>query len=70
MAAFSYDAVKLLVYLAGHSNSDSLARSFPIAFSLAGASGPMSFDKDGNRKLQLEILVGHEGHFAPLNRAR
>ncbi len=67
-AAEGYDAAALLVHILEHNDPQSLPRAFPLAFSLPGASGDLSFDPQGNRKLALRLLVARQGHFGPVER--
>ena len=69
-AAEGYDAVRLLVHLLGKYDSQSLPRAFPLAFSLPGASGDLSFDAEGNRKIALRLLIARRGHFEPVERGQ
>jgi ABC-type branched-subunit amino acid transport system substrate-binding protein len=62
-AAEGYDAARLLVHLLRQYDSQSLPRAFPLDFSLPGASGELSFDAEGNRKIALRLLVARRGSF-------
>jgi branched-chain amino acid transport system substrate-binding protein len=62
-AAEGYDAAKLLMHLLGKYDSQSLPRAFPLDFSLPGASGDLSFDAEGNRKIALRMLIARRGSF-------
>lgn len=62
-AAEGYDAAKLLMHLLGKYDSQSLPRAFPLNFSLPGASGDLSFDAEGNRKIALRMLIARRGSF-------
>jgi ABC-type branched-subunit amino acid transport system substrate-binding protein len=62
-AAEGYDATRLLVHLLGKYDSQSLSRAFPLDFSLPGASGDLSFDAEGNRKIALRMLIARRGSF-------
>ena len=62
-AVEGYDAVRLLVHLLGKYDSQSLPRAFPLVFSLPGASGDLSFDAEGNRKIALRLLIARRGCF-------
>ena len=65
-AAEGYDAARLLVHLLGKYDSQSLPRAFPLDFSLPGASGDLSFDAEGNRKIALRMLVARRGCFVAI----
>ncbi|MGO8930667.1 MAG: ABC transporter substrate-binding protein [Limisphaerales bacterium] len=62
-AAEGYDAAMLLVHILERNDLQSLPRAFPLAFSLPGASGDLSFDTEGNRKIALRLLVARRGSF-------
>jgi branched-chain amino acid transport system substrate-binding protein len=66
-AAFSFDAGNLLLYILQTSEGEP-RRSFPLAFSVTGASGKLSFDRYGNRKGELRLLVAHQGKFVPADK--
>jgi ABC-type branched-subunit amino acid transport system substrate-binding protein len=63
-AAEGYDAARLLVHILEKNDPQSLPRAFPLAFSLPGASGVLSFDAEGNRKIALRLLSARRGCFA------
>ena len=69
-AAESFDAAKLLLHLLGKYDSQSLPRAFPLTFSLLGASGDLSFDAEGNRKLALRLLSARRGSFVAVEAER
>jgi ABC-type branched-subunit amino acid transport system substrate-binding protein len=62
-AAEGYDAARLLVHILEKHDPQSLPQAFPLAFSLPGASGNLSFDAEGNRKIALRLLVARRGSF-------
>jgi branched-chain amino acid transport system substrate-binding protein len=62
-AAEGYDAAKLLAHILQRNEPQSLPRAFPLAFSLPGASGDLSFDAEGNRKNALRLLISRRGCF-------
>jgi ABC-type branched-subunit amino acid transport system substrate-binding protein len=62
-AAEGYDAAKLLVHILQKNDPQSLPRAFPLAFSLPGVSGHLSFDAEGNRKITLRMLIARRGCF-------
>jgi hypothetical protein len=68
MAAMSYDAAALLIQVFQENQPPEL-RFFPPGFSSPGASGTLSFDTEGNRKVQLELLAVRQGHFVALAEA-
>jgi branched-chain amino acid transport system substrate-binding protein len=65
-SAQSYDAATLLIELLRRAPAANLPKAFPLAFSLPGVTGELSFDSYGNRKVALQLLAGHEGHFDPV----
>jgi ABC-type branched-subunit amino acid transport system substrate-binding protein len=67
-AAEGYDAARLLVHILEKNDPQSLPRAFPLAFSLPGASGVLSFDAEGNRKIALRLLSARRGCFAAVER--
>ena len=64
-AAESYDAASLLIHILQKNDLQSLPRAFPLDFSLPGASGVLSFDNEGNRKVSLRLLIARQGRFVP-----
>jgi branched-chain amino acid transport system substrate-binding protein len=62
-AAEGYDAATLLAHILRKNDPQSLPRAFPLTFSLPGASGDLSFDAAGNRKLALRLLTARQGRF-------
>jgi ABC-type branched-subunit amino acid transport system substrate-binding protein len=66
MAAFGFDAAALLIQILRNTETEALPRSFPLDFTVPGVSGILSFDKDGNRKLALQLLIFENGSFVPL----
>ena len=62
-AAEAYDAATLLAHILKKTDPQSLPRAFPLAFSLPGASGELSFDAQGNRQVALRLLVASQGRF-------
>ena len=62
-AAESYDAARLLMHILRENTPQSLPRAFPLPFSLPGASGDLSFDPEGNRKISLRLLIARRGSF-------
>ena len=62
-AAEGYDAARLLVHILRKNDPQSLPRAFPLDFSLPGASGDLSFDAEGNRKMALRLLIARRGSF-------
>jgi ABC-type branched-subunit amino acid transport system substrate-binding protein len=67
-AAEGYDAATLLAHILKKNDPQSLPRAFPLAFSLPGASGGLSFDAEGNRKLALRLLVARHGRFGAVTK--
>ena len=64
-AAQAYDAATLLIHILRQTGDRPAHEAFPIGFSLAGASGILSFDAQGNRKVNLQLLTAHGGQFIP-----
>ena len=64
-AAAAYDATTLLIHILRQSGGHPAHESFPISFSLAGATGILSFDSEGNRKVNLQLFKAHSGRFIP-----
>ncbi|MGO9199755.1 MAG: ABC transporter substrate-binding protein [Limisphaerales bacterium] len=62
-AAEAYDAAALLAHILRKNDPQSLPRAFPLAFSLPGVSGDLSFDAQGNRRVALRLLVASQGRF-------
>jgi branched-chain amino acid transport system substrate-binding protein len=64
-AAAAYDAATLLIHILRQTGDRPAHKVFPIGFSLAGASGILSFDSQGNRKVNLQLFKAHGGQFIP-----
>jgi len=64
-ATAAYDAATLLIHILKQSGDRPAHEAFPLAFSLAGASGILTFDPQGNRKVNLQLLEAHGGQFVP-----
>jgi ABC-type branched-subunit amino acid transport system substrate-binding protein len=64
-AAAAYDATTLLIHILRQPGGHPAHEAFPISFSLAGASGILSFDSQGNRKVNLQLFKAHDGQFIP-----
>jgi ABC-type branched-subunit amino acid transport system substrate-binding protein len=62
MAAMSYDATQLLVEILHRANGRSAHEFFPVDFLFPGVTGVLSFDPQGNRKVELELREGRDGH--------
>jgi len=62
-AAEGYDAVRLLAHILKKNDPQAVPRAFPLDFSLPGASGDLSFDAQGNRKIALRLLIARRGSF-------
>jgi ABC-type branched-subunit amino acid transport system substrate-binding protein len=65
-AAFSFDAASVLIHILRETPPENLAKAFPFTGEVAGVTGPLSFDAQGNRKLELQLLQADNGHFMPL----
>jgi ABC-type branched-subunit amino acid transport system substrate-binding protein len=64
-AAAAYDATTLLIHILRQPGGHPAHEDFPIGFSLAGASGILSFDSQGNRKVNLQLFKAHGRQFIP-----
>ena len=64
-ATAAYDAATLLIHILKQSGDHPAHEAFPLAFSLIGASGILTFDPQGNRKVNLQLLEAHGGQFVP-----
>jgi ABC-type branched-subunit amino acid transport system substrate-binding protein len=62
-AAAAYDATTLLIHILRQPGGHPAHEAFPIGFSLAGATGILSFDSDGNRKVNLQLFKAQGGQF-------
>lgn len=65
-AAMAYDASVLLAGLLRQAGDEPPRRLFPLTTTVAGASGSLEFDRNGNRLSALNLLVCRRGCFAPL----
>ena len=64
-AAAAYDATTLLIHILRQTGARPAHEAFLISFSLAGASGILSFDSQGNRKVNLQLFKAQGGQFIP-----
>jgi len=64
-ASAAYDAATLLIHILRQPGGRPAHEAFPIGFSLAGATGILSFDSEGNRKVNLQLFKAHDGQFIP-----
>ena len=64
-AAAAYDATTLLIHILRQPGGHPAHEAFPISFSLAGATGILSFDSEGNRKVNLQLFKARGGQFIP-----
>jgi ABC-type branched-subunit amino acid transport system substrate-binding protein len=64
-AAAAYDAATLLIHILRQPGGHPAHEAFPIGFSLAGATGILSFDSQGNRKVNLQLFKAQGGQFIP-----
>jgi branched-chain amino acid transport system substrate-binding protein len=64
-AAAAYDATTLLIHILRQPGGRPAHEAFPISFSLAGATGILSFDSEGNRKVNLQLFKAQCGQFIP-----
>ena len=67
MAATSYDAARLLFALLRRESFQLPPHRLPPGFSWRGVTGEVTFDVEGNRKVQFELLRAHAGRFVPIN---
>jgi ABC-type branched-subunit amino acid transport system substrate-binding protein len=65
-AIMAYDAASLLAQLLRDAGDKPPYRAFPLTKQYTGASGPLTFDKDGNRQLSLRLFTCRNGEFIPL----
>ena len=70
MAALSYDAVLLLADLLQNPGFQAPPHALPPGFCWPGVTGDVSFDSEGNRKVQLELLQVSGGTFVPAKKSR
>jgi ABC-type branched-subunit amino acid transport system substrate-binding protein len=64
-ATAAYDATTLLIHILRQPGGRPAHEAFPIGFSLAGATGILSFDSEGNRKVNLQLFKAQGGQFIP-----
>jgi branched-chain amino acid transport system substrate-binding protein len=64
-AEATYDATTLLIHILRQPGGHPAHEAFPIGFSLAGATGILSFDSEGNRKVNLQLFKAQGGQFVP-----
>lgn len=70
IAAASYDAAMLLSYLLRQPEFQTSPHRLAPNFSWPGVTGDLSFDSEGNRKVRLILLRGHQQKFVPIGRIR
>jgi ABC-type branched-subunit amino acid transport system substrate-binding protein len=70
MSALSYDAVRLLADLLQNPGFQVPPHRLPPGFCWQGVTGDVSFDSEGNRKIQLELLQVTGGRFVPAKKSR
>jgi branched-chain amino acid transport system substrate-binding protein len=63
MAATSYDATLILIHLLRQDSFKRPPHRLPAGFCWPGATGEVSFDSDGNRKVPLELWRACRGRF-------
>ena len=56
MAAMSHDAASLLIYLLGRAGQKPAHEIFPLSFAFPGVTGMLSFDQEGNRQVELQLI--------------
>jgi hypothetical protein len=59
----AFDAVSLLIGLAREAGDDPIRTRFPIADAGMGVTGPLRFDRQGNRLLTLELIQFRNGEW-------
>jgi ABC-type branched-subunit amino acid transport system substrate-binding protein len=64
-AAASYDAARVLIHILRQAGNHPAHEAFPIGCSFVGASGILTFDSQGNRKVGLQLLEVRGGRFVP-----
>ena len=64
-AAAACDATTLLIHILRQTGDRPAHEAFPLNFSFTGVTGILSFDSQGNRKVNLELLKAHGGQFIP-----
>ena len=64
-ATAACDAATLLIHILRQPGGHPAHEAFPIGFSLAGATGILSFDSEGNRKVNLQLFKAQGGQFIP-----
>jgi branched-chain amino acid transport system substrate-binding protein len=65
-AAMAYDGARLLIELLRRAGEDQAHEWFPLDSIPPGVTGPLSFDRDGNRIVSLRLAGYHRGDLAPL----
>ena len=65
-AAMAFDAVSLLIGLAREAGDDPMRTRFPITDAGVGVTGPLQFDRQGNRLLPLELIQSRNGKWTTL----
>ncbi len=65
-AAMAYDAAALLIDVLRATGAEPPHRAFPLADAFPGASGPLRFDREGNRLVELQLLICRGGRFIKL----
>jgi ABC-type branched-subunit amino acid transport system substrate-binding protein len=63
-AVMAHDAALLIINRSRRSD-EAAARCFPITLAVTGATGPLNFDRLGNRTVTLRSMICHQGRFAP-----
>lgn len=64
-AEMAYDAARLLTDVLRTSCEQPPCRAFPLQEIFPGISGPLSFDRQGNRLVTLALLTCRDGQFKP-----
>jgi ABC-type branched-subunit amino acid transport system substrate-binding protein len=66
MAGLSYDAASLLLHVLKQAGDLPPHQAFPLGSSFPGATGILTFDSEGNRKVRLQLLEARHGRFVAL----
>ena len=64
---YAFDAARILVEVLRRSGDQPPRGRFPLTAPLLGATGPLKFDRQGNRQVKLQILTLGAGRFEPLS---
>jgi hypothetical protein len=62
----AYDGARLLIELLRRAGEDQAHEWFPLDSMPPGVTGPLGFDREGNRIVSLRLAGYHRGDLAPL----